>query len=76
MTSHAKCPYCGGSKLSPDTKLQSSSYDSFLRFHAKDGSWLGKTQDAELRARVCLDCGHAHIFVDEQSLTWLQAHFG
>lgn len=76
MAIQTKCSSCGGSKLSPAKRVQSSSYDSFLRFHAKDGSWLGKTRDVPLYARVCLACGHAQSFVDEESLSWLQAHFG
>lgn len=76
MTTEPKCTCCGGSKLSPTKRVQSSSYESYLRFHTKDGSWLGKTRDAPLYARVCLTCGHAHVFVDEESLSWLQAYFG
>jgi len=76
-----RCPLCGGTSLTPETKLDPS--EGYLNVHYEvaggEPGLLGSApveRFAVDRARICLDCGHVVTGMSARTLAMLRARLG
>jgi hypothetical protein len=61
-----ECPVCGGSHVTPATRVKQMNAD--IGLHAVFEGGDGTAGFAVTRCRACLDCGHVLLFLSDKQL--------
>jgi predicted nucleic-acid-binding Zn-ribbon protein len=73
MNNNEQCLRCGSTHTLPDARVQEySSRKITVAFDTKPEAALFRgTQRRELKARICGECGHTELYVEDARELWI-----